>query len=336
MANYETITLEKGMYNINGKSLTNVLEELDPSENYESTPLGGLDAYERQLKRFNIKVNGIGSDTVEKFFQNTSSSALFPEYVRRAVYQGMTNADMLPQIVATVTNINGMDYRSITTVASQSEKSLKPVKESAAIPQIMIKMQDNLVNLQKHGRMLVSSYEALRFQRLDLFTVTLRQIGAQMARTQLGDAVNVLLNGDGNGNPCAAITTATPGTVTYNDLLKLWGSLAPYELNTLLAPTSVVQTLLSMPEMKDSLAGLNFQGTGKMITPMGASLLHVPSIPGNTIIGLDSSCALEMVQAGDILLDSDKLIDRQLERATISVISGFGKIFNDASLKLTF
>ena len=30
----------------------------------------------------------------------------------------------------------------------------------------------------KRGRMLVASYEAIRFQRLDLFTVTLKQIGA--------------------------------------------------------------------------------------------------------------------------------------------------------------
>ena len=40
--------------------------------------------------------------------------------------------------------------------------------------------------------------------------------------------------------------------------------------------------------------------------------------------------ALEMVQSGDINLDCDKLIDRQLERSGISVISGFARIFKDA------
>ena len=34
--------------------------------------------------------------------------------------------------------------------------------------------------------MLVASYEALRFQRLDLFTVTLKQIGNYLLRTQVG------------------------------------------------------------------------------------------------------------------------------------------------------
>ena len=65
MSNYDTIRLEKGMY-AGGNSLTHTLEELDPSENYRGTALEGLDAYQRQLKRFDIKVKGAGSDVVWK------------------------------------------------------------------------------------------------------------------------------------------------------------------------------------------------------------------------------------------------------------------------------
>ena len=78
MAFYDTVRLEKGMYNTPGKSFTQVLEELDPSASYENTEFAGLDAYQRQLKRFDIKVGGRGSDVVEKFFQSTDSAALFP------------------------------------------------------------------------------------------------------------------------------------------------------------------------------------------------------------------------------------------------------------------
>ena len=55
MAFYDSIRLEKGMYN-SGKTFSEVLEELDPSENYRNTELEGLDAFQRQLKRFDIKV----------------------------------------------------------------------------------------------------------------------------------------------------------------------------------------------------------------------------------------------------------------------------------------
>ena len=85
MAGYEHITLEKGMYSVPGKSFTQVLEELDRSEQYRGTPLEGLDAFQRQLKRFDIKVSGPGSDPVERFFATSAGAALFPEYVSRAV-----------------------------------------------------------------------------------------------------------------------------------------------------------------------------------------------------------------------------------------------------------
>lgn len=334
MANFENITIEKGMYQ--GKDgLTANLERLDPSENYKGTSLEGLDAFSRQLKRFDIKVNGRGSDCVEKFFQSSNSAALFPEYVSRAVRQGMERADILPNLVATVTDIDGMDYRSIVSAPSEEDKTLKVVNEGAYIPQTAVKTRENLVKLHKRGRMLVASYEALRFQRLDLFTVTLNQIGAYIARAQLKDAIDVLLNGDGNSNPAEVISASASGNLEYGDLLKLWSSLSPYELNTILAPTEEMQKLLGMAQLQDANAGLDFQGTGKMITPLGASLLHAPEMTGGKIIGLDKNCALEMVQSGGVVTDYDKLIDRQLERAAITCTAGFSKIFTEASKTLS-
>mgnify|MGYP000503110140 CR=1 FL=1 len=38
------------------------------------------------------------------------------------------------------------------------------------------------------------------------------------------------------------------------------------------------------------------------------------------IVAMDKTCALEMVQAGELMTDYDKLIDRQLERASISAV----------------
>lgn len=334
MADFNNIKLEKGMY-ASSKGFTACLEELDPTENYKGTELGNLDAFQRQLKRFDIRVSGKGSDTVDKFFQTTDSAALFPEYVSRAVRQGMEEADVLSGLIASRTSINGLDYRSITSVPSEDDKELKLVAEGAAIPQTTIRTQENLVSLHKRGRMLVSSYEAIRFQRLDLFTVTLRQIGLYIARSQLGDAINVLINGDGNNNAAEVISAANEGVLTYADLISFWNSFSPYELSTMIASKDMTEKLLNLPEFRDAAAGLNFHGAGNMITPLGASLIKSGNVPENTIIGLDKTCALEMVEAGGIVTEYDKLIDRQLERAAITCTAGFSKIFPDAAKVLS-
>lgn len=60
---FDTIKLDKGLYT-SDKGFTSSLEAIDPSENYKGTELEGLDAYERQLKRFDIKVKGPKSDPI--------------------------------------------------------------------------------------------------------------------------------------------------------------------------------------------------------------------------------------------------------------------------------
>ena len=197
---YDTIQLDKSLYAVS-QGFTKALESIDPTEQYHGTPLGELDAYERQLKRFGIHISGAGSDRVEKFFQNAETGVLFPEYIARAVRQGMERADVLPRITATTTRINGLDYRSIETSAGTGDPETA-VDEGDPLPETKVRTKQNLIAMHKHGRLLSASYEAIRFHRLDLFTVTLRQIGAEIAKTLLADAVDVLINGDGgNGVP---------------------------------------------------------------------------------------------------------------------------------------
>ena len=334
---FETVKLDKGMYSEAGRSFTKVLEKCDPSEQYKGTPLEHLDAFQRQLKRFDIKVKGAGSDAVEKFFATSQSAVLFPEYIARSVRQGMEEANLLPHITAAVTRFDGMDYRSIASVPDDDQRALRWVEEGAAIPQTQVKTQENLVKLHKRGRMLVASYEAIRFQRLDLFSVTLRQIGAYIGRMHLEDAIEVLRNGDGNQNAAQQYTigtkpiTGTKGTLTYDALLEFWSQFDPYTMNTMLVGSDVMLAMLKLDEFQNPLTGLNFQGTGTLTTPLGAKLLRTSAMPAGILIGLDRNYALEQICGSEITVEYDKLIDRQLERAAITSISGFAKLFTEAS-----
>ena len=334
---YDNLKLEKGMYRQEGKSFTQVLESLDPSENYRGTALEGTDAFQRQLKRFGIRAKGAGSSPVEKFFRTMDSAVLFPEYIARTVRQGMEENDILPAITATTTVIDAMDYRSIYSNPTDSDKELKDVAEGSAIPETEVKTKEHLVSLSKRGRMLVASYEAIRFQKLDLFGVMLRQIGAHIQKQQLADAVKVILEGDGNDNAAAQFTigtspmSGTSGTLTYDQLVEFWGQFDPFTMNTILCSTGTMTQLLKVPELQNPMTGLNFQGTGKLTTPLGAQLHRTSAVADGMIIGLDNRYALELVRAGDVLVEYDKLIDRQLERAAITSISGFGKICDGAA-----
>ncbi len=334
---YDNLKLEKGMYRQQGMNFTQVLESLDPSENYRGTALEGTDAFQRQLKRFGIRAKGAGSSPVEKFFATMDSAVLFPEYIARTVRQGMEENDILPSIVATTTLIDAMDYRSIYSVPTDDDKALKDVTEGTAIPTTEVKTKEHLVSLTKRGRMLVASYEAIRFQKLDLFGVMLRQIGAYIQKQQLADAVKVLKSGDGNSNAAPSFTvgtapiSGTKGTLGYGQLVEFWGQFDPYTMNTILCSTNTMTKMLKIPELQNPMTGLNFQGTGKLTTPLGAQLHRTGAVADGVIIGLDNRYALEQVKAGEVLVEYDKLIDQQLERAAITSIAGFAKICDGAA-----
>ena len=336
MSAYREMKIDKSLYQRRG-GFFRALEEMDPSADYRGTDLEKLTAFERQLKRFDIHVSGSASDPVEKFFRTSESAVLFPAYIGAAVEQGMQSRDILSSIVAAKTEIDSMDYRSILPMPDAADRTLADVAEGGFLPETEIRLKENLVHLRKRGRILKASYEAIRFQRLDLFSVTLRQIGAYIGRMHLQDAVDVITNGDGNNNAAEVFTVGTPPisgtakTLDYGALLDFWSQFDPYTMNTMLVSSDVMLALLKLSEFQNPLTGLNFQGTGTLTTPLGAKLLRSSAVPQGTLIGLDRHYALEQISGSEVTVEYDKLIDRQLERAAITSISGFAKLFPEAS-----
>lgn len=316
---YNNIKLEKNLYNLAGKSFTQALSDLDPDSGYANTELFGLDAFERQLKRFDIKVSGANSDMVEKFFQTTESAVLFPEFVKREIKQGMNSA-VLPEIAAATTSTHMLDYRGFSVNENKVPYSTATAP-GAALPETTITLDTALVSLSKFGRVITASYEAIRQQRLDAFGVTLRAIGAQIARAVIKQAVEVLTDG--------VTPLAMTGSVfNYAELAAFWSKFGEYNMTTVLASPATIASILAFDQMK--YACHDFMETGMVKTPFGTTLVKSSAVADNVLIGLDKSCALEMVNGSDVILEIDKLLDRQMDRTVVSITTGFTKIIPDA------
>ncbi|CDA89154.1 putative cell surface glycoprotein [Ruminococcus sp. CAG:563] len=242
----------------------------------------------------------------------------------------MDEASFLPDIIAATTNIDSLDYRAMNLEMTSANAEMKVLNEGDTLATADFTVSDRTIRLKKRGRMITTSYDVLRFQRLDVVSIALKRIGSYLAQSLMADAVDVLINGDGGNNKAEACALAADG-YTYDDLIDFWNKFAPYELNTILASPDVTATVLKMSEFRDAAAGLNFHGTGKLITPFGANLIKSSHVTkSGMMIGLDKSCALEMVKVGDVETDYGKLVDRQLEQIAITSITGFAKILPGA------
>lgn len=310
---YNDVKLEKGLYNLSGKTFTQALEELDPCSAYESTPLGNLDAFERQLKRFNIRIAGENCDCVEKFFTSTETAVLFPEYVTRCIRKGF-NDSVLSSVCAVKTVCESSQY--LGCVLDDSAK-YNPVGEAYTLSSSNVREGSTPVVLNKFGRLISSSYEAVRKQRLDVFGVMLRSIGVKLAGAVIGKAVEALVSN---------AETVTTAELTYSDLAELYGKFKNFDMTTVIASPAVASQIVAMEQLMNT----KTDAEKKLYLPFGSELIKTAAADNSTIIGLDREFALEFITSTDLVIEADKLIDRQLDRVAVSVTCGFRKITPDA------
>lgn len=309
--NSDTLRLEKGMYEHGNKTFTQVLEEQDPSDHYIGTPLEGLDAFQRQLKRFDIKVRGDQSDTVEKFFRTSDSSVLFPEFIARAVKTGMEESGLPSSIVATSSSIKAENILEKNTGGRAG--LLKKILSSKGEP----------IVLHKRGRMLVAPYESIKKQKLDALYIIMKQIGRHIANMHLEDAVEALLKNSSGGSP---VVCAGSRMLRLTDMLDFLISIGTYQMNTVIVDNITFYNLMQRSDIRSLMNNsCPLCGVGQV-----PNIIRASSVPSKVIIGLDKNYALEQVISSNLLIDYDRLIDRKFERSTIASIAGYSKLIDDA------
>lgn len=318
---YNSIRIEKGLYNLSGKSFSQALEALDPSENYTDN-LGKLDAFERQLKRFDIKVKGVNADKVDKFFQSAESALLFPEFVRRAVESGL-NSGCVNRIVAAVSVTEGIDCRGI--VLSDGEQGYDTeIAVGGVLPESSISLTSAPIALKKFARLVNAPYEAIRQQRLDVFAVALRAVGSKLAKAIEASAIAAVTD-------AAEQVSMTGGSFNYAELAAFWGKFTSCEMNAIVCSPATAAKILAFDEMNKAVT----TSGGNMITPFGAEIVVSSAVSDNVAIGMDKNSALEFIRGGEVIVEVDKLISKLSEAAAVAVNAGFSVISADAVKILT-
>ena len=324
------------MYSSPFKSFSQILEELDPSENYDpNSSEGKLDAFQRQLKRFDIKINGSNCDYVSKFYENSNSSVLVPEFMARCVKLGMKQNQILHQMVATTSNIKSLNYRNLIFDSEDDKKNqMEIVGEGAPIPETKLKISEDNVKLNKLGRILTTSYETIEFQKLNTFQRMIERIGFNFANKMVEEAIKILTEGDNKNNTAETIKVKEADKITYNDLLNVWAKFENFEMNTIVAHPQHITKIATIEELKNPISRLNFPTNGTLTTPLGANILRSNVAPKNSIIFLDNRYALNQIIAKDVTVEADKLIDKQISRTAIYTIMGFVIICNKSRVIL--
>lgn len=321
--------LSKEMYDEasrKGMTFTEILGTVSPSK------VEGLDAFEFALMERGINPK---KGTVEQFYTSTDNSILFPEFINRNVRIGLTQSsqkEVVPEdLIAATSFIDGGLYETIKAVFSKKDVEYNMIFQGASFPSVTISKGDKEIHLVKIGVSLNASYEVLRRMKLPLLSTHIQLLGRRLKQTKVAMAVYTLVNGDGNGNPA----TVSQRVMSYATLVEFLLAMSPWESTVWFAKKELIAELLLLPELKDSgLFNTSGGGIAKLLgNPLKKFEWPDTDLGNNQLFQVDKNAALELVQeAGSELVETDKVITRQTEKMTISLVLGMSKIFDEAAV----
>jgi len=348
----------------NGQTFSQFLEERDPSNQYvgNDAALGQMDAFERQMFAAGIRTKsdeakGLYADKVEKFFLGTTSSdVLFPEFINRTARQALLAPDILDELVAVRTPIEGNAYKTFYVDLTTSAKQKKRVAEGTEIPTTTITGHTHAITLNKKGRAIDASYEFIRRMRVDMLALLIEGILQQTGVDLAEDAVSVLISGDGNDNTAATnynLTDTDIGGVVadgiqWDNWLKFRLKFYPYQAGTsIVDATQLINLLGIQPPNVDPLNLISMLNGGGQVgggvniaqnvfnTPM--RYVYLPSTTiANKILTIDKRYALEQVtEIGADITETDRMIKSQFQTIVLSQVTGFATLFPEVVKTLT-
>jgi len=322
--------LEKDMYKqarLKGQTFSELLADAAPSQ------METHDAFEFQLHERDINLK---KDTVERFYRTTEDAILFPEFINRNIrigLAGLTGLDLsLDDIVATTTTIDSGVYDSVNAAFVNKDLDFKRVGEGAQFPTVTITTSKNSIRLAKLGVKLESTYEVLRRMKLPLLAIHIQLIGQRIAKKNVAYAMHNIINGDGNNNAAPATNAAA---LSYAGLFKHYLSMDEFTGTVMAARSSDMESIFNLDEFKNAQL-FDTAKTGNLPTPFGLPLKRfnwTETALGTKLVPIIAkNAALEMIkESGAELIETDKVIEKQIENTVISNVIGFSRIFTNAA-----
>lgn len=331
-----------------GRPVTDVLAEVyegDIADMVADSPaLAKLDAFQLALVDA-----GISKRTpVDEIMKTEGNEWLFPVFTDRRLRESVAAMNILPYIVGNTETIAGNSIRGAKLVMddkNQDATRMKRVAEGTDIPLAVLKLAGTAYTLFKRGRAVETTYEVIRRMSLDLFGRHLDMIANDVSMQQAGDAIDVLVNGDGNKNPADVISISGTGGLTVNEIVKL--AIAYYKkanlpLTTILCGDglfyeTLMMTRFNVNEINGVMAGMQFRFPQAQISEL--NVLYSAKVEANggkeRLISLNKDYALtKYVEAGSQIREYGKFIRNQTQLGTVTETAGFGKFNDDATLIL--
>lgn len=279
--------------------------------------------------------------TVEKLLTtNESTKWLFPEIFRDAIRKGLGYTPFYPKLVTSEEQIESTGLTMPHFLAPTAD--FRQVNQGANIAEGVLTWGEKQVTIKKRAMGLKQTYESIMFTPIALAAVYFEDLGTSLGRALDGDLIDILVNGD-QADASEAPTTygaATAGTLVYGDILYVWLRMVrdSRPSTVMIANIDTAMTLLQLDAFATRqnpyppIADLKVQSP----LPTAQDLYIHDDVAASTIIFVDPTKAVVQLTAMNLLIESERIVSRQLTGDYASIITGFANVFGDARRLLNY
>lgn len=261
---------------------------------------------------------------------------LSPEVFLDAQRLGMVQATFYPDLIVREEAVSQPTVTIPTLDLSKAE--MKDSAEAATIEEGSVSYGSKDVKLKKKARGIGISYEAILFNSLSLIQLWFMDAGMILGHTLNGMAVDTIVNGDVTGGTQAAAVIGVDNTtngITWKDYVRvaIRGGLIGRTFTQIIGNETTANNHLNLNEVKNLFDGRPLLATN-IRTPlrMPTDLYVASGIPTNQVALQDPSMSLVQLTAMPLMVETEKIVSKQLEKSYASIFTGFVKLQRSASV----
>src|SRR6266849_5665919 len=221
-------------------------------------------------------------DVMKAFQVVPAELTVFPFFWDTQIVEGILAVPLLDILVMdTVTVASGTAVHAVMN-ERLTDRQMGETGEFATMQEVNITSSESAVKLKKFGGIVTVSDEAMRRQRIPIFSRGIARVGRQIGIDMTDLAVDIVINGDlafgglndslANQSPSQSVAAAVAGSPTYSDYVNVYMTFPiGYEASDGVLTRSGIKKMLVVHEFKDPLAGFKFQNQAILPEAFGLS-----------------------------------------------------------------
>ena len=272
--------------------------------------------------------------------RDESQRWLVPEIFRDAIRKGFINAPIYRDFIVREEPVpqltQVMPFWDMTGLNNEPKEL--GVAESMELGSL--KYGQKSVRIGKTGIGLEVADECIQYSSVSMLSLWLSDVGVKLGSSLGKRLINTLINGDqadgSEASPSVGVKTA--GTLTYADFIRVSvrASLRNRQWTRIVGGEDMINYVLDMDEFRKSnkSASPELQINLKTPVPRNWDAYVHNAVPDNKLLMVDPSMAAVQLTAQPLKVESERIVQRQINGTYVSLTTGFANIFRDARIIL--